>query len=128
MQARDVLRYICRLQAGHCGLPVENMHPQLGLCITGHGATVQPACLMQGTPPTSIQIQPTAPWSWVEPYQFAVAPHFMTAGSIGAVGIMHLECVVQRQRFLNNLYVMWPCPQCNTCHCRMSMSTKKKGE
>jgi hypothetical protein len=31
--------YDRHLQAGQCGLPAENMHAQLGLCITGYGAT-----------------------------------------------------------------------------------------
>jgi hypothetical protein len=35
LACRHEIYYDIHLQAGQCGLPAENMHAQLGLCITG---------------------------------------------------------------------------------------------
>jgi hypothetical protein len=74
LACRHEISYDIHLQAvGHCGLPAaRTCMPSWASALQG---IVQPACLMQGTPPTSIQPQPSSMelGGAVEPH-YAVPP------------------------------------------------------
>jgi hypothetical protein len=80
LACRQEIYYDIHLQAGQCGLPAENMHAQLGLCITGYGATsMSHARYTTHIKTTSAQLH-GAGWS---PHQFAVPPFLLQAGHCG---------------------------------------------
>jgi hypothetical protein len=82
LACRHEIYYDIHLQAeGQCGLPAENMHAQLGLCITGYGEiSMSHARYTTHIKTTSAQLH-GAGWS---PHQFAVYPPFLLqAGHCG---------------------------------------------
>jgi hypothetical protein len=73
LACRHEIYYDIHLQAGQCGLPAENMHAQLGLCITGYGATsMSHARYTTHIKTTSAQLH-GAGWN---PIRCRCAPHF----------------------------------------------------
>jgi hypothetical protein len=87
LACRYEISYDIHLQAGHCGLPAENMHAQLGLCITGYGATSMSHARYTTHINTTLAQLHGAGWS----HTIRCTPHFMTAGSIEAACILELS-------------------------------------
>jgi hypothetical protein len=71
LACRQEIYYDIHLQAGQCCLLAENMQAQLGLCITGYGATsMSHARYTTHIKTTSAELH-GAGWT---PHQFAVPP------------------------------------------------------
>jgi hypothetical protein len=112
---------ICRQAAGHCGLPTENMHAQMGLCITGYGATsMSHARFNTYINTTSAQLH-GAGWS----HTIRCTPHVMTAGSKEAACILELSelHITHDTAWRTTVLCTETCmlcgrvrPQSNTCH------------